>query len=251
MSEEFIVVQISDSHLFAEKSGLHHNTNVYQNLINVLHKIKRLTHVDAIIFTGDLTQDHTNASYQLFVQAFEECQIIMPVYYLAGNHDKPKLLKHHLISAPFCQTKIIESKHWQILLMNSKSDTPSGEITQQQFDQIAHVIDVKKSQLLLMHHHPVDAGFFIDQHGLKNQQQFSDFINEFPSIVAVGCGHIHQALTLPIVLPKRAVNLYSCPATSIQFDISSATVAKNTQGPGFRQFVLQKNNQLFTDVTFI
>jgi Icc protein len=251
MSEKFIVVQISDSHLFAEKSGLHHNTNVYQNLIKVLHKIKQLPHIDVIIFTGDLTQDHTNASYQLFVQAFEECAIITPVYYLAGNHDEPTLLNHHLVSAPFCQAKIIETNDWQILLMASKSDTPAGEVTQQQFDQVANNIDVKKSQLLLMHHHPVDAGFFIDQHGLNNQQQFSDFIESFPSIVAVGCGHIHQALTLPIALTKRVVNLYSCPATSIQFDITSATVAKNTQGPGFRQFVLQKNKQFFTDVTFI
>ncbi len=251
MSEEFIVVQISDSHLFADRSGLHHNTNVYQNLVKVLHKIKQLPQVDIIVFTGDLTQDHTNASYQLFVQAFKTCEIITPVYYLAGNHDEQKLLNLSLASAPFCPEKIIATKHWQILLIESKSETPAGEVTQQQFSQAASAIDVKKSQLLLMHHHPVDAGFFIDQHGLNNQLQFRDFIDAFPSIAAVGCGHIHQALTLPMTLTKRTVNLYSCPATSIQFDITSASVAKNNQGPGFRQFILKADKQVFTDVTFI
>ncbi len=251
MSKEFIVVQISDSHLFADTSGLHHDTNVYQNLIKVLQNIKQLPHVDIIVFTGDLTQDHTDASYQLFVQAFNACEIITPVYYLAGNHDEPKLLNHYLASTPFCSEKVIETKHWQILLIESKSDTPAGEVTQQQFSQVANAINAKKSQLLLMHHHPVDVGFFIDQHGLNNQQQFRDFIDAFPSIAAVGCGHIHQALSLPMALTKRMVNLYSCPATSIQFDVTSATVAKNSQGPGFRQFILKADKQLFTDVTFI
>ena len=96
MSKEFIVVQISDSHLFADTSGLHHDTNVYQNLIKVLQNIKQLPHVDIIVFTGDLTQDHTDASYQLFVQAFNACEIITPVYYLAGNHDEPKLSLIHI-----------------------------------------------------------------------------------------------------------------------------------------------------------
>jgi Icc protein len=251
MSDEFIVVQISDSHLFCDVTGLHHNTNVYQNLIKVLNKIKQLPAVDIIVFTGDLTQDHTHASYQLFVQAFKECQIITPVYYLAGNHDEPKLLNHYLASAPFCQANIIETPHWQIVLMASKSETPAGKVTQQQFDQVANVIDAKKSQLLLMHHHPVDVGFFIDQHGLINQQQFHDFIDTHPSIIGVGCGHIHQALTLPMALTKRTVNLYSCPATSIQFDTTSETVEKNAQGPGFRQFTLKENKQILTDVTFI
>lgn len=251
MSESFTLVQISDSHLFADKLGLHHQTNVYQNLISILIKIKQLPHVDVIVFTGDLTQDHSKASYQLFVQAFKECKITMPVYYVAGNHDEPKLLNHYLGAAPFYQEKIIKTPYWQILLMASKSDTPAGEVTQQQFDDIGKAIDTTKSQLLLMHHHPVDVGFFIDQHGLKNKQQFRDFIDEFSSIAVVGCGHVHQALTLPLLLEQRTIPLYCCPATSIQFDVSSETVKKNSQGPGFRLFTLKENKEFSTEVVFV
>lgn len=251
MTKEFILVQISDCHLFANPTGLHHQANVYQNLLNVLNRVKQLAQVDAIVFTGDLTQDHTERSYQLFVQAFNECKIATPVYYLAGNHDEPLLLKKHLAVTPFCHENIIETKHWQILLVESKSETPAGKVTQQQFNELAQTINSQKAQLLLTHHHPIDVGYFIDKHGLVNQQSFHDFVSSHASIAAIGCGHVHQALTLPMVLTNRSINLYTCPATSIQFDTQSKTVTHNGQGPGFRQFTLNENKQLSTDVIFV
>ena len=251
MSKKFILIQISDSHLFAESSGLHHNSNVYQNLSQVLTRIKQLPHVDAIVFTGDLTQDHSEASYQLFAQAFRRAEITTPVYYLAGNHDEPELLDRYLVAPPFCRTKVIETPHWQIVLVASKSETPAGRVSQQEFHRVTNAIDTKKSQLLLMHHHPVDVGFFIDRHGLENKKQFQQFIDDCSSIVAIGCGHVHQALTLPIPLKRGDISLFSCPATSIQFDVSCATVSNSGQGPGFRQFTLDENKQIMTDVFYL
>lgn len=250
MSEEFILIQISDSHLFADKSGLHHNTNVYQNLTKVLNEIKQLAHVDAIVFTGDLTQDHSDRSYLLFAQAFSDSGITTPVYYLAGNHDEPELLKRYLVSSPFCQAKVIETTHWQVILVESKSETPAGKICHQQLEYVANAINVSKSQLLLTHHHPIDVGFFIDRHGLINKQQFQDFIDKFPSIAAIGCGHVHQALTLPMLLKQRTVSLFTCPATSIQFDMTSENACANGQPPGYRIFILAEN-RIVTDVVYV
>ena len=249
--KQLTLAQISDSHLFSNSNGRHHDANVYQNLKRVLNAIKVQPLVDAIIFTGDLTQDHTPASYGLFVHAFTECEITVPVYYVAGNHDEPTLLKHYLSSAPFCQDKIIENERWQVLLLESKSATPAGVISKAQRDNAASVIDPTKAQLLLMHHHAVDAGFFIDKHGLINKAEFSQFLTAFPSIKALGCGHIHQALTLSVILPQRQLNLYSCPATSIQFDVNAETAKSNGQPPGYRLFTLADNKTITTKVFFL
>jgi len=245
------LAQISDCHLFADDNGQHHQANVYQNLVKVLLAIKKQPLIDAIIFTGDLTQDHSEASYQLFVRAFNHCDITLPVYYVAGNHDEPVLLQRYLSRAPFCQEKLLESEHWQVLLVESKSATPAGVFSKAQAELTASVIDPNKAQLLLMHHHAVDAGFFIDQHGLKNQADFRQFLAQFPSIKALGCGHIHQALTLAVVLPERTLNLYTCPATSIQFDASSVTAKSNGQPPGYRIFNLAENGAIATEVFFV
>ncbi len=60
INESIIIAQLSDSHLFSEKEGLHHGYNVYENLKKVLSAIYQSPEIDYIIFTGDLTQDHTN-----------------------------------------------------------------------------------------------------------------------------------------------------------------------------------------------
>ncbi|MGB2739715.1 MAG: metallophosphoesterase [Cognaticolwellia sp.] len=251
MSKNLTVAQISDSHLFADRNGLHHQANVYQNLKKVLWDIKKKSAIDVIVFTGDLTQDHSEASYQLFIEAFAECEISLPVYYLAGNHDEHLLLKRYLSRAPFCHAKSFENSHWQVLLLESKSATPSGLFTKTEADKAADVIDYSKSQLILMHHHPVNVGFFIDDHGLVNKIDFQQFLAKYPSIKAIGCGHVHQALTLSVALPNKSINLYSCPATSIQFDVNSSTAKSNGQPPGYRVFTLIENKPITTQVCFV
>ena len=251
MLNTLTIAQLSDSHLFADKNGKHHQANVYQNLKNVLCAIKEQPLIDAIVFTGDLTQDHTQASYQLFVDAFEACEISVPVHFVSGNHDEPSQLKRYLSNAPFCQDNLIENDYWQVLLIESKSDTPAGFITKGECEQAAKVINSAKSQLLLTHHHAVDAGFFIDQHGLINKDEFHMWLNKFPSVTALGCGHIHQALILPIKLTERSINLYTCPATSIQFDINCATPASNAQPPGYQVFSLESTGELTRKVFYV
>lgn len=251
MSKTLTIAQLSDSHLFADQQGKHHQANVYQNLKDVLWAIKKQPLIDAIVFTGDLTQDHTEASYQLFVNIFEACKLNVPVYFVSGNHDEPCLLKQYLSNVPFCPNNLIENDYWQVLLVESKSESPAGVITKVECDQAASVINNTKSQLVLTHHHAVDAGFFIDNHGLVNKNEFHKWLTMFPSIVALGCGHIHQALTLPVVLEDRSINLYTCPATSIQFDIESATPASNGQPPGYQIFTLESTGELTRKVFYV
>ena len=251
MVNNLVIAQISDSHLFSDSAGLHHQANVYQNLVNVLADIKKQPLLDAIVFTGDLTQDHSDESYQLFVEAFQACEITTPVYFVAGNHDEPELLSRYLSQAPFKQDKIIETAHWQVILLESKSATPAGVFSKAQANIAKSKIKPMKSQLLLMHHHAVDAGFFIDQHGLENKADFKQFLNQYPSIKAIGCGHIHQALTLPVLLSERTINLYTCPATSIQFDINSTTVKSNGQPPGYRIYTLAEHQEITSEVVFV
>ena len=251
MSKKFILAQISDSHLFAECDGRHHGVNVYHNLLKVLSAIKQQPEVDVIVFTGDLTQDHSAQSYQLFVQAFAVSAITIPVYFLAGNHDDNVLLKRYLSQAPFCQGNVITSAHWQVLLLESKSATPAGVFNTAHANSLKPMIDNNKYQLALMHHHAVDVGYFIDEHGLMNKAEFQQFLTQVPSIKALGCGHIHQALTLPIKLPDRTLNLYTCPATSIQFDTASAMVKSNGQTAGYRLYTMTDNEQIFSQTFFL
>jgi len=243
-----VIAQFSDSHLFSDPFALHHSANVYQHLQQVLADIAQQPKLDAIIFTGDLTQDHSTQSYQNFAQLVAQAKLPVPVYYLAGNHDEPSLMAEHFEHSCFQQSfnseKTITLGHWQIQLLDSKSATPAGIVDQQSFQQLKENIDSGKYQLLMMHHHPVDIGYFIDRHGLTNQTQFWQTINELQqqgiAIQAIASGHVHNArfFAKHSQHPQQSVDVYTCPATSIAFDPTQDTVSSLGLPPSYRLYYL-------------
>jgi Icc protein len=243
LSPHYKIAQVTDCHLFSQTDGLHYGANVYQNLVSVLQEIKNEHAVQAIVFTGDITQDHSEQSYKLFVKAVITSGINIPFYYLAGNHDEHELLDKYLSVPPFSSDKLINEQCWQIVLLNSKSDTPKGLVSQSDLLTLESIVDDDKHQLLMMHHHPIDVGYFMDKHGLENQTQFWQTINKFSSIKAITCGHVHQSLTL-YSEHTPSIPLFTCPATSIQFDTSKNSGASNGQGAGYRIFSLFKDGKI-------
>jgi len=232
MEPTFKIAQISDTHLFSDKNALHCGANVYSNLEKVLLHIQGFEKPDVIIFTGDLTQDHTEASYQQFVNLIQHNNIECPVHFIAGNHDKHQLLNSTLVGKPFHHSKIITKGDWQVLLINTKSESPAGYITDDTLLWLNAQIDI------MMHHHPIDVGYFIDKHGLTNKSMFWEHINQYNSVQALACGHVHNALLLEPNDTGYLLPLYTCPATSIQFDKTAETSACNGQGAGYRVFEL-------------
>ncbi len=235
-----ILGQISDSHLFARKDTLHCGVNVYDNLKKVLADISLNAELDYLIFTGDLTQDHSEKSYQNFAAAVQQSEISKPILYLAGNHDDYSLLEKHLSVKPFLPDSIIHSEFWQVQLVASKSGTPAGFVNEQSLQALKLSINKDKNQLLMMHHHPVDVGYFIDKHGLTNKDDFWQVLSQYQNIAAVACGHVHRASKIDkhTAYKEQSVDVYTCPATSIQFDPSVDTVSALAQGPSYRLFYL-------------
>ena len=249
-SKPIVLAQVTDSHLFSSKQGLHH---VYENLTKVLQHIASNPSIDYIVFTGDLTQDHSEQSYQNFADCVIKCGVIAPIYYVAGNHDEPELLAKYFAAAPFIADKEINLSHWQVQLVDSKSATPAGYVSDKALIKLQSVIKQYKHQLLMMHHHPIDVGYFIDEHGLQNKTAFWQVLNGYNNIKAIACGHVHgeHLLTKKLINHKAPLPLYTCPATSIQFDPSVDGVAALNKGPAYRLFNLYDDGQLTTQVTYL
>ncbi|MGL1958723.1 MAG: metallophosphoesterase [Colwellia sp.] len=243
-----VVAQISDSHLFADINGLHCGANVLQNLTRVLSDIAARDTIDYVVFTGDLTQDHSERSYQHFVNAVQAVNLSIPVFFLAGNHDDPKLMNRYLSNKPFSPDKTINETQWQIQLIDSKSETPAGFVSDNSLQKLTRNIDKNKFQLVFMHHHPVDVGYFIDKHGLQNKAEFWSAIKQIKSLKAIACGHVHRAMLLKAasVINEQCVDVYTCPATSIQFDPTQKVVvaSKVQQQPAYGIFFLYDDGTL-------
>lgn len=245
------IVQISDSHLFADKSAKHFGANVYNNLLNVLLDISSLNEVDAVIFTGDLTQDHTENSYHRFNEALIASKLSCTVYFLAGNHDEIELLERILPEAGCRREKVISFGDWQIALLNSKSNTPAGYFDVEAHQPIFEQLNKSYHKLFFMHHHPINVGYFIDRHHLINGEDFWQEMNNIDGLKGIACGHIHRAMTIPSNQTKNKVPLYTCPATSIQFDPQAETVSALKENAGYRVFSLYDNGDIETEVIYI
>ena len=251
MKTELNFAQLTDCHLFADKNSCHYGANVYQNLCKVLNQIKQIPALDFLLFTGDLTQDHSDKSYQHFVNAVSESELTLPVYWLAGNHDNIATMTTYLSDAPFTSRKQITSAHWQVTLLNSKSDTPAGTVETTQLQQLMQTAQPNKFQLLVMHHHAVDVGYFIDKHGLTNQSEFWQCVNQIPTVKAIACGHVHNALIRYHPNSDYQVPVIACPATSIQFKQQNHSVESANLPAGFRHYQLFANGELETTEHYI
>ena len=245
----FVIAQFSDCHLFEDKQATHLGASVWQNFNCVLSDIAQRTTIDCAVFTGDLTQDHSEQSYQHFVNAVKQAKLSIPVYFLAGNHDDKSLLTQYLIKPSFKNDKTIESDFWQIQLLDSKSDTPSGLISPESIQVTATHMSSSKFQLLMMHHHPIDVGYHIDKHGLLEQDIFWDSIvalNETAiNIKGIACGHVHRAMNLS----KCNVDIYTCPATSVQFGDTKEEV--NSIFPSYRLLYLENDGTINSNIVIL
>ena len=247
----FVIAQFSDSHLFAEPHMKHCGANVYDHLATVLDTIAELKQVDALVFTGDLTQDHTKRSYDNFASLVKARSFQKPIYYLPGNHDEPALLEKYLQGSPFSKHTCFETSHWQIMLIDSKSATPAGRVSSAQMAKLKQQANPTKFQWLFMHHHPIDVGYFIDRHHLLEAETFWQEAALLPNLRGIACGHVHRGEVMQQANTGKPCDVLTCPATSIQFDPTRDTVSALSLGPGFRLIELDDSGHYQTKTVYL
>ncbi|MFD2167962.1 metallophosphoesterase [Thalassotalea euphylliae] len=247
MSSTLKIAQFSDSHLFADINREHFGANVYQNLITTCESIAKISDLSAAIFTGDLTQDHSAASYQLFSSIMSKYLSHVPIFVVPGNHDDRMFLKQYLTAENIQIASRANFAHWQLLLLDSKSDTPAGIVGDNDLLNIASSDCVQENQFVFMHHHPIDVGYFIDRHGLQNDIEFGKSLATNPKIRGIGCGHVHRDIYLQLeITSEHSLPLFSCPATSIRFAKHPTDLVAESTIPAYRIFELTADGAVFT-----
>jgi len=85
-SGQLRLAHITDCHLFADPQGEYFGVNTAEHFSCVLAHMAEQS-LDAVIFGGDLTQDHSMASYRLFAQLIADSALTCQVFWVPGNHD--------------------------------------------------------------------------------------------------------------------------------------------------------------------
>lgn len=205
------------------------------------------TAFDYALFTGDLSQDQSVASYQHIAKAVSRWP--QPCFWLPGNHDDIQNMERVFANSQLQRvTHVALGEHWQMLMLNSQVfDKPHGYINAAQFDHVEALLanNPDRHSLIVLHHNVLLSGSkWLDQHCLQNHQEFWQRLGKYPQVKAVLGGHIHQDFDLSY----QGVRVLATPSTCIQFLPHSTDFALDSNAPGWREVQLNADGSIATKV---
>ena len=233
------VLQITDTHLFAQKDESYHA------VLQAIHASAR--HVDLVVATGDLAQDHSSAAYQHFADGI--ASFSAPCVWLPGNHDFQPSMYSTLQEAGISPAKrVMIGERWQILLLDSQVfGVPHGELSDFQLEWLEKRLAEapERHTLLLLHHHPLPSGCsWLDQHSLRNAGALDGVLARYPRVKNLLCGHIHQEMDVD----WNGRRIMATPSTCVQFKPHCSNFTLDTVSPGWRCLELHDDGSLTTEV---
>lgn len=238
------LLQFSDLHLSENDTLM--GINCDESFAAVKALASQYHHIDLTLLTGDISQDHSESSYQKCREIFQYQN--HPVAWVTGNHDDLAMQNEVLSQGAITPVKRILFKRWQLLLLNSQIEGQvCGAISE---DELALIEQAGKEYpdhhlMLVMHHHPVPMNSaWIDKHCLTNSDALWQVVSKTPQVNSILFGHVHQQVDVE----HQGVRVLGVPSTSIQFTPEHDEFSVDTLQPGFRHLELLANGVIKTKV---
>ncbi|MDQ3200569.1 MAG: 3',5'-cyclic-AMP phosphodiesterase [Pseudomonadota bacterium] len=241
-----LLVQLSDSHLFAEAHGTLLGMKTRESLQQVIELVRRQQpQIDLIIASGDISQDGTLESYQQFRDLSR--QLDAPARWIPGNHDEPQIMAEAAVQTALLEP-VVDVGNWRVTLLDSAvPGSVPGFLQDEQLQLLACSLSEapERHHLVCFHHHPVSIGCpWMAPIGLRNPEALFAVLDRFPQVRAVLWGHVHQEFDEI----RNGVRLMASPSTCIQFEPGSDDFKVGTQAPGYRWLRLLPDGQIETGV---
>jgi len=246
-SSSVLLVQLSDSHLFAEAHGKLLGMTTRDSLEAVVDLVlAEQPHIDLILATGDLSQDGSVESYQAFRESSE--RLNAPKRWLPGNHDELHKMAIAAQQSDFLEP-VVDVGNWRITMLDSAvPGSVPGYLEDKQLQLLAQALSEapQRHHLICLHHHPVPIGAaWMEPIGLRNPEALFSVLERFPHARALLWGHVHQEFDQD----RDGLKLMASPSTCIQFTPNSEDFALDSLAPGYRWLRLHDDGRLETGVS--
>lgn len=244
------LAQITDTHILARQDETFMGVDTYASLAAVIAAIGELKPgPDLILVTGDLVHDPSTAAYHRLAALLGELQA--PVCCLPGNHDDPALMYEQLNRDRISTPRVVTSKAWQILLLDSHlPGRHGGRLNTRELEFLAATLGdaAPLHRLIALHHHPVRIGsVWMDKMMLENAAEFWTIAEHEPSVRGIIWGHIHQEYQGL----QATISLYGTPSTCVQFRPTTLIPTRDDLPPAFRLLELHPDGQFDTRVHWL
>lgn len=241
------LLQLTDSHLRAAADGEIKGWRTLESLeLTVEAATRGLAPPDAVLATGDLSQDGSAASYAHLRRVLEPLGV--PVYCLPGNHDHPATMVEALAAPPFHYCGDHGLGNWRLVMLATwDGDRGGGRLPPAELRRLETALERSREPhvLVVLHHHPVPMKSWLDKVGLDNAEDFLRVTDSCSRIRGVVWGHVHQAHDSE----RRGVRMLSAPSTCFQFvPRSERSDIDPVRGPGWRWLELRADGRIVTQV---
>jgi Icc protein len=242
-----LLVQLSDSHLFAEPAGKLLGLDTQDSLQRVIERVlQEQPQIDLMLASGDLSQDGSAESYQRFRDM--TAVIPAPARWFPGNHDEVPPMQAVCAGTDLLEP-VIELGNWRVTLLDSSiPGAVPGYLSDQQLALLERALSEApdRHHLVCLHHHPVSIGCkWMEPIGLRNPEALFAVLERFSQVRAVLWGHIHQELDQQ----RGPIRLLASPSTCVQFAPGSEEFQVDKSAPGYRWLRLFDDGRLETGVS--
>ena len=235
-------LQISDTHVATEKNLVSGRLDTDESLKQLVDRLLdarvQWGSIDAVLATGDISEDGSADSYARFKSLL--APLNLPVYVIPGNHDARESLRQAFQEDGYLPTTGPLNWHQRIGDVNVIGlDTlveghGFGRLLPEtlQFFETKLLAAQGQPLLVALHHPPFETGIaFMDAIGLQNKGEFEEVIAQAKSEVRIVCGHIHSMMVTNV---KGQIAVSSpAPCSNFEFDLrEDAMVGFYDRGDG-------------------
>ena len=181
---------------------------------------------DAILLTGDLTECGLDAEYVNLAGLIRRHLPPVPLFVIAGNHDRREKLREHLAHLPgvtadpfYVQYAVEDFSVRLIMLDTVVPGAGHGELRPEQLHWLDHTLAQvpDKPTLIGMHHPPFACGIaHMDRIRLLNATAFVEVIGRHKQVERIVCGHHHRAITAKVAQAIASIS----PSVAHQVEMS-------------------------------
>jgi len=243
------IIQITDSHLFADEAALLAGMNCNEGLSDVIELVQgQESDIAGVLCTGDIAQDGSIAGYRRFASMVSRLSPIQR--WIPGNHDIPDAIRAALGSDNACLEKTLQLGKWKIIMLDSCLEGHIyGLLAASELSFLERELNLSMAEnfhvLVSVHHNPVPvAASWLQNHSLKNSDEFLAVIDRYPAVKCVLFGHIHQDFQQK----HNDVLMLGSPSTCIQFHPEHDYFSLDDLNPGYRWLELNGDGSIRTGV---
>lgn len=220
------ILHVTDTHLVVPPnrvSGILDTAALLQHAVTTISDaLPRIGPIDALLVTGDLSDDGSVESYELFRRLI--APLGLPLLAIPGNHDRREAMRTafrdlDLFADAGRLNWVRDVAGVRLIGLDTLVEgSGSGAVDDATLAFLGESLATSGPVLLALHHPPFASGIrFMDNIGLAGIDALKDAMERSPADIRILCGHLHVVATGSVGRIPAIVGPSTCSTFQVDF----------------------------------